>query len=42
MIVWVKIYPDSPDNIISLINASAMNVANVFETDNAYIIVGNK
>ena len=31
----VKIYPDTPDNIISLIDASSMNVANVFETDNA-------
>ena len=38
----VKIYPDTPDNIISLIDASSMNVANVFETDNAYIIVSNK
>ena len=38
----VKIYPDTPDNIISLIDASSMIVANVFETDNAYIIVSNK
>ena len=38
----LKIHPDTPDNIISLINASSMNVANVFETDNAYIIVSNK
>ena len=38
----VKIYPDTPDNIISLINASPMNVTSVFETDNAYIIVSNK
>ena len=38
----VKIYPDTPDNNISLIYASSMNVANVFETDNAYIIVSNK
>jgi len=38
----VKIYPDTPDNIISIINATAMTVANVLETDNAYIIVCNK
>ena len=38
----IKIYPDTPDNIISLIDASTMNVANVFETENAYIIVSNK
>lgn len=38
----IKIYPDTPDNIISLINASSMNVTSVFETDNAYIIVSNK
>ena len=38
----VKIYPDTPENIISLINESSMNVASVFETDNAYIIVNNK
>ena len=38
----VKIYPDTPDNIISLINASSMNVESVFETDNAYIIVSSK
>ena len=38
----LKIYPDTPDNIISLIKASSMNLANVFETDNAYIIVSKK
>ncbi len=38
----VKIYPDTPDNIISLINASSMTVASVFDIDNAYIIVSNK
>ena len=38
----IKIYPDKPENIISLINASSMCVSNVFETDNAYIIVSKK
>ena len=38
----IEIYPDTPEDIISLIRASSMNVANVFETDNAYIIVSNK
>ena len=38
----VEIYPDTPDNIISLINPSSMNVVSVFETDKAYIIVSNK
>ena len=38
----IKIYPDTPENIISLINASSMCVSNVFETDNAYIIVSKK
>ena len=38
----VRIYPDSSDNIKSLISATAMSVAMVFETDNAYIIVSKK
>ena len=38
----LKIYPDTPDNILSLINASSMDVVNVFETDTAFIIVSNK
>lgn len=38
----VRIYPDSPDNIKSLINATAMSVETVLETDNAYIIVSKK
>ncbi|MDO5477762.1 MAG: class I SAM-dependent methyltransferase [Clostridia bacterium] len=38
----VRIYPDSPDNIKSLISATAMSVETVLETDNAYIIVSKK
>ncbi len=38
----LKIYPDTLDNISFLINESSMNVARVFETDKAYIIVSNK
>ena len=38
----VKIYPDTPDKITSLIGATTMSVTKVFETDNAYIIVSNK
>ena len=38
----VRIYPDLPDNIKSLISATAMSVETVLETDNAYIIVSKK
>ncbi len=38
----VKIYPDTLDNITSLISASRMEVVRVFDIDNAYIIVSNK
>ncbi|MBR6719746.1 MAG: class I SAM-dependent methyltransferase [Clostridia bacterium] len=38
----VRIYPDSSDNIKSLISATAMSVETVLETDNAYIIVSKK
>lgn len=38
----VKIYPDTPNNIISLIKETAMSVVNIFETENAYIIVSGK
>ena len=38
----VRIYPDTLDNIIALINASMMTVENVFETDKAYIVVSNR
>ena len=38
----VRVYPDTLDNMKSLIKASAMSVAMVFETDNAYIIVSKK
>ncbi len=37
----IKIYPDTLDNITSLINATSMSVARVLETENAYIIVSN-
>ena len=38
----IKVYPDTPDNIISLICETAMSVVKVIETDNAYIIVSRK
>ena len=38
----VKIYPDTLDNITSIIGGTAMSVVNVIETDNAYIIVSRK
>ena len=38
----VKIYPDTLDNITSIIGDVAMSVVNVIETDNAYIIVSRK
>jgi len=38
----IRVYPDTPNNIISLINESDMNVKNIFETEFAHIIVSNK
>lgn len=38
----VRVYPDTLVNMKSLIEATAMSVAMVFETDNAYIIVSKK
>ena len=38
----LRVYPDTLDNIKSLIKTTAMSVATVFETDNAYIIVSKK
>lgn len=38
----IKIYPDTLYNIKSLIDASSMTVTNIYETDNAYIIVSKK
>lgn len=38
----IRVYPDTLDNIKSLIKETAMSVAMVFETDNAYIIVSKK
>lgn len=38
----IKVYPDTLDNIKSLIDASSMTVTNIYETDNAYIIVSKK
>lgn len=38
----IKIYPDTLDNIKSLLDASSMTVTNIYETDNAYIIVSKK
>ena len=38
----IMVYPDTPNNIISLISESDMTVKNIFETEFAYIIVSNK
>ena len=38
----IKIYPDTPNNIVSIIHSSSMSVENVFETENGYIIVSVK
>ena len=38
----IKIYPDTLDNIKSLLDASSITVTNIYETDNAYIIVSKK
>lgn len=38
----IKIYPDTLDNMISLIKTTAMSVTRVFDTNNAYIIVSKK
>ena len=38
----VKIYPDTLDNITSIIGDVAMSVVKVIETDNAYIVVSRK
>lgn len=38
----IMIYPDTLDNITSIICGTAMSVENVIETDNAYIIVSRK
>ena len=38
----IKVYPDNLDNIISIIEETAMSVVKVIETDNAYIIVSRK
>ena len=38
----VKIYPDTLDNILSIIDETAMTVVKVIETDNAHIIASRK
>ena len=38
----VKIYPDTLDNILSIINETAMTVVKVIETENAHIIASRK
>ena len=38
----VKIYPDTLEKITSMISASAMNIEDVIEIENAYIIVSRK
>ena len=38
----IKVYPDTLDNIVSIIGETAMSVVKVIETDNAYIVVSRK
>lgn len=38
----IKVYPDTVDGITSLVEATAMSVAKVIETEKAYIIVSKK
>ena len=38
----IKVYPDTLDNITSLIGATSMSIVKVIETDNAYIVVSRK
>ena len=38
----IKVYPDTADGITSLVEATAMSVAKVIETEKAYIIVSKK
>ena len=38
----IKVYPDTLDNIISLIGATSMSIVKTIETDNAHIIVSRK
>lgn len=38
----VRVYPDTLDNMTSIIKETEMSVAMVFETENAYIIVSKK
>ena len=38
----IKVYPDTADGITSLVEATAMSVAKVIETEKAYVIVSKK
>lgn len=38
----LRIYPDTLENILSIISKSEMSVVNVIETDNAYIVISKK
>ena len=38
----IKVYPDTLDNITSLIGATSMSIVKTIEIDNAYIIVSRK
>ena len=38
----IKVYPDDPDNIVSMIAKTAMSVVKVMETEHAYVIVSKK
>lgn len=38
----IKVYPDTLENIASLIESTTMSIVRVYETNNAYIIVSKK
>ncbi len=38
----IKVYPDTLDNITSLIGTTSMSIVKTIETDNAHIIVSRK
>ena len=38
----LRVYPDTPEHIVSLVQTTDMSVLNVFETPQAYVIVSKK
>ena len=38
----LKVYPDTPDNIVLIINKTSMSVSEIIETENAYLIICTK